>query len=206
MYIVVEGNIGAGKSSLIKALTYKFKDVLGCNVLMQLEKLDKWRNYNGINVLEYMYKGRDNWSFKFQVLALIDSIKNEIKASKFNGFAFTERSSLSVLEIFSPLLCSRADLSILKDLKSLNTGKPPDFIIYLRTDPKVCYKRVMARGRPEEVGYISEEYINNIHYLHEELFRNISKSQKILILDGTEDVDILVDTLFKILVDSYNEE
>lgn len=42
-----------------------------------------------------------------------------------------------------------------------------DLIIYLRTDPAVAHKRIMARGRPEETG-ITEEFISVLHDRHED--------------------------------------
>lgn len=45
------------------------------------------------------------------------------------------------------------------------TVKPSGFI-YLQTDPKVCYQRLVKRNRSEEVG-VSLEYLELLHNKHE---------------------------------------
>ena len=55
-----------------------------------------------------------------------------------------------------------------------------DAYIYLRTDPKISYKRIQKRARKEEK-QISYEYVLEIHNKHEDW---LSTKQNVLILDG----------------------
>src|SRR5436190_2803485 len=152
MFIAVEGNIGAGKSCLIDALNNRLRNMC-CDVAMLQEPLDKWTNYFGFNMLKALYDNKQYWGFRFQIMTLIDSVRNEIEASKYTGFVLVERTSLSTLNVFSKALCTDIEINILKDLRSLfSEYTNPDIVIYLRTLPNICYQRVINRGRKEEIG------------------------------------------------------
>jgi deoxynucleoside kinase len=47
--ITIEGNIASGKSTLVSSLDENLIEVL-------TEPLEKWKNWNGLNLLELMYK------------------------------------------------------------------------------------------------------------------------------------------------------
>jgi len=191
MFIVVEGNIGAGKSVLIEALTAKLRKA-GQTVKMRLEPVEAWRNYYGVNILKSLYENQDYWAFRFQTVAMMGCIKNESVVD--NDILITERSSLTCLEIFGPLLCSDIEVNILRDLRKLIPTNDPDFVVYVRTEPKECYKRLLRRGREEEVGSVDLQYIEKIHYLYESLFQK-KRFNKLIVVNGVSDVNVLVETI-----------
>jgi len=202
MFIVVEGNIGAGKSYLIRALHSKLRD-LGCDVVMQLERINKWRNYNGVNMLKSFYDNKDYWAFRFQIVALLDSIKNEMKATTVDGVILAERSTLSVLEIFSPINCTDLEICILKDIATHLPASKPDIVIYIRTEPDICYQRLKKRGRQEEVGVITQTYIDNLHDLHEKIFNKsnqIWNGDNLLVVDGKDDINVILDKVLNKII------
>ena len=45
-----------------------------------------------------------------------------------------------------------------------------NYYIYIRSCPHKCYERILSRGRPNELS-ISDEYLNEIHNLHEETYK-----------------------------------
>jgi deoxyadenosine/deoxycytidine kinase len=66
----IEGNIGAGKSTLIELL--KDKLVNDENIIFVSEPLDMWQNIqdnNGVNMLTKFYENQDKYAFPFQVMA-----------------------------------------------------------------------------------------------------------------------------------------
>ncbi|TLY46826.1 MAG: hypothetical protein E6K54_07960 [Gammaproteobacteria bacterium] len=195
-HVVVEGNIGAGKTSLILALAELFKEE-NIFVTTQLEQIEKWRNYNGVNMLKSVYDNKD--VFQFQILALVDALKYEIcpDSDRSNGVLLIERSSFSVVEIFSTLLCTELENKILKDLRNklLPALKKPDVILYVRTDSRVCKKRVWNRGRKEEIT-IKKKYLDNLHVAHDTA---LAGNSDLLVVDGSKPINDLAQDIFQVL-------
>ena len=50
-------------------------------------------------------------------------------------------------------------------------GLIPDGFIYLAASPETCMRRMMLRGRGEEVG-VSLDYLGSLHTKHEEWLHN----------------------------------
>jgi len=196
MFIAVEGNIGAGKSVLIETLTAKLRNT-GRTVKMNLEPVETWRNYHDFNILKLLYESKDDWTFRFQLVALMSCIKNEGVVEQ--DILITERSSFSSLEIFGTLLCTNIEVQILRDLKNLIPTNNPDVVVYVRTEPKDCYERLIRRGRVEEVGNIDLVYIEKLHYLYESLFYK-KPFKKVIVVNGMNDVNTLVDTIMSTIL------
>lgn len=58
--VLIEGNIGSGKTTYLKYFE-KFNDVC-----LLTEPVEKWRNVNGVNLLELMYRDPKKWAMPFQ--------------------------------------------------------------------------------------------------------------------------------------------
>jgi len=125
---------------------------------------------------------------------MMGCIKNEAAIEQ--DYLITERSSFSSLEIFAPLLCSDLDVHILRDLKNLVPTNDPDVVVYVRTEPKDCYMRLIQRGRLEEVGTVDLLYIEKLHCLYETIFKK-SRFNRLIVVNGKVDVNILVDTILR---------
>lgn len=70
--IIVEGNIGAGKTTFLNhLLRYANAEIL-------FEPLEKWRDLNGFNLLQKMYENVEKWSFPFQSYALLTQLQLSI--------------------------------------------------------------------------------------------------------------------------------
>ena len=75
-FISIEGNIGAGKSTLVDIL----KKILGKeleSVFLQ-EPVDTWLNTvneEGKNILDLFYNNQERWSYSFQMNAFITRLK-----------------------------------------------------------------------------------------------------------------------------------
>ncbi|MFO0001326.1 MAG: deoxynucleoside kinase, partial [bacterium] len=89
-----------------------------------------------------------------------------------------ERSILSGFQIFTRTALHRQEISGLENCmlhfmnkifteKMLGDFCKPDLIIYLCTDPDICFQRLKHRCRWEEKG-IKLEYLNQLHQAHEE--------------------------------------
>ena len=43
-----------------------------------------------------------------------------------------------------------------------------DLVVYIRSDPTILQERILARGREEEEGALSQDYLTDLHRRHED--------------------------------------
>ena len=60
-HVLVEGNIGVGKSTFLNRL----KENLGNDATVFTEPVELWTNFKGTNLLQQMYDNPDRNSFRF---------------------------------------------------------------------------------------------------------------------------------------------
>jgi deoxyguanosine kinase len=203
--ISVDGNIGSGKSTLIKILRDRMK-----NYVFVDEPIKEWTeatDENDKNLLAHFYEDKNRWAYTFQNYAfitrsrnLLDSL-NEQRKKIFNKgilemiydlfnnkktIIFTERSTLTDRYVFADMLHSSGNINNLEwtmymawyDL--FKTSLNIDHVIYLKTDPEKSYQRVSKRARDEESN-ISKNYLTDLHNKHEEWLNN---QPNVLTLNG----------------------
>lgn len=73
--IIVEGNIGSGKSTFLDNVTKSKPDLF--EVLS--EPVKKWKNIEGHNLLDLMYKDAERWSLVFQSYAQLTMMEQHVK-------------------------------------------------------------------------------------------------------------------------------
>jgi deoxyadenosine/deoxycytidine kinase len=189
MKITIEGNIASGKSTLALKLQEKYR------IPTFLEKIDSW------TLLGQFYENPERWGFTFNVEVLLSMMewKNN------NYLSIYERSPLSCAYVFtqhqydSGVLNKKEHDIFQKIYKEF--GWDQDYIIYIETDPNVCFERLQKRNRSCE-SQVSLSYLEDIHKKHSDMikFVKINKpSVKICIVDGNQDYDALFDNVCKIL-------
>lgn len=187
--INIIGNIGSGKSTLIKVLKSYFNklDFLG-------EPIDLWTQSlspetSGPSALGVFYSDPAKYSALFQVY--VSCTKREQRAGVQSPIFFQERGFESDRRIFTESArrgYSPFEWKVLETFfQSANTDPDIQVLhIYLRTDPGVCYDRMMRRARAEERA-VAFEYIENLHELHEKWY---SENQSpVLVLCGELDFE-----------------
>lgn len=155
---VVAGNIGAGKSELVK----------------RIEKLGFWAAYESVDDNPYLslfYKNQKEWSFRLQIYFLCKRVEDLISMSQLDGNKIFDRSIYEDAKIFSRALYVNEDMSeddyalYLKTYHTIVNRQAsllplPTHLIYLHTSPKMCIKRVKHRGRDIEkeidLGYLKQ--------------------------------------------------
>lgn len=191
--VAVEGNIASGKTTLLRYFS-KFDDALVCQ-----EPVDKWRNVKGHNLLGYMYNDPPRWSLAFQTyvqLTMIDQHKSKIPSGK--RVKLMERSLFSakycfVENLYVSARITEVEYAVLSEWFEwlvANDGPHLDLIVYLRTDPIVCWNRIQARHRPEEI-HIPKDYLQSLHNLHEDWLvrrRKFSVPCPVLVLNADGDL------------------
>lgn len=202
--VVVEGNIGSGKTTFLQPFMESTKNSL--NPISELvevteEPVSKWRNCQGTNLLQLMYEDPKRWSLMFQTYVHLTMIQNHTSPctkpirlmerslarycfleNLYNGGNMTDAEYAVLSEWFNFLItCPQLDLKI-------------DQIVYLRTDPEVAYERIKKRSRPEE-HLIPFTYLKDLHELHEDWLVRKTKFQPlaapVTIIDANADLEIL---------------
>jgi len=178
--VSVEGNIGAGKSTIIENLQEKYIDDRRFHFL--LEPVHQWENIkdkNGKNMLQKYYENPTRYAFAFQIMAFqtrlqllkdtLDYIDDEVTT------IVMERSLDADFHIFAKML---AEEELMEDVefeiyKGMSAEALKEYgvdgIIWLDTEYDECYQRVQKRSREgEENGKISLKYLAKCHEYHVE--------------------------------------
>lgn len=92
--IFVEGNIGAGKSTLMRWLA-NFEEIE-----VFYEPVEDWQNINGHNLLELMYQNPERYAFVFQMYVMISMLQQRSVSSSKKDIRVTERSLASAKHCF----------------------------------------------------------------------------------------------------------
>lgn len=185
MIITIGGNIGCGKSTLLENLRNKGKEVIP-------EAVDKWGSW-----LDLFYSDMKRFGFGFQMKVLFDFIDAPPPG------AITERSPLDALYIFAKTLfhsetLSHMEYNLFNDYVH-KIGWKPDYYIYLRTDPIVCFERIHIRSREAENG-VTFEYVKTIHEMYEhfcEILKNLGIT--VFTVDANQTPERVQETVERIL-------
>lgn len=189
----IDGNVGAGKSTAVNALQ-KSMTVVGnikIPVIYLLEPVSVWESIqdsNGQSIIEKYYKNQSKYAFSFQMMAFITRIRQikKIMNSCNNAIIVCERSVFTDKEIFAKMLyddkkIEEVEYSIyLKWFNEFVENIPISGIIYIKTDPEICEKRIIKRNRKGEK--IPLKYLQNCHFYHENWLNNTDTP--VLTLDG----------------------
>jgi deoxyguanosine kinase len=194
-YLVIEGNIGAGKTTLAQMISEKYKTKL---VLEQ---------FADNPFLPRFYENQEQYSFPLEMAFL---------AERYNQL----NRELSHLDLFSPFTIS--DYYFMKSLIfAQNTLQPdeynlyrqfftiiyekmpkPDLYVYLHKDADLLLKNIAVRGRTYEA-FITKEYLEKISQGYFGYFKQQTDFPVVIIdtngIDFVEkpaDFEKLTDTIF----------
>ena len=200
-----DGNIGSGKSSVVKYFTKNFENFCIKNnknykICFLEEPVELWESIIDIesneNIIEKFYKDEKKYSFAFQIMAYISRLSLLKKALNNNyDFIFTERSIYTDRNIFAKMLFLEHKMNNIEwqiynkwfdEFSSINKNIK---IVYIRTTPEICNKRIEKRNRKGE--NIPVEYLKNCHYYHDSWLNNPEQieSGKVLIINGNEETN-----------------
>ncbi len=183
---LLEGNIGAGKTSLGKALKqsgqFEFLE----------EPVEVWRQGFANNLFEMFYSNMERWSFTFQIMAFTTRAKtwSEILEKVQGNRVVLERSIYTDKNVFAKNLYNVGAMNDsewqvygqLWDFLAKNYCDKPDKIIYLRTPAELCLERIKSRGRAEE-DKMPLDYLKRLEDLHDDWLMDHPDT---IILDGSK--------------------
>lgn len=188
--LVIEGNVGAGKSTFLKLLSSHL------DIHPVFEPHQRWQDVEGENLLDKFYKETKRWSYTFQSYAFVS------RAVEHDAHIKKSEKPVLVLErsVFSDRYCFAKNLFEMGMMNELEWQlyqewfswlvyqyvTLPTGFIYLQTDPNICYERMRRRSRSEE-GAVSLDYLNMLHGKHEDWLVN-----KLAIDDKVKQLPVLV--------------
>lgn len=174
-YVVVAGNIGAGKSSLTRVLGDYFK----------------WETFfESVGDNPYLadfYNDMQRWSFHLQVYFLTSRFKLQRYITESARSIIQDRSIYEDAEIFARNLnnlgyMSDRDYDSYKELFDIMSGylRPPDLLIYLQASVPTLVKHIQSRGRNFESS-IRIDYLERLNVLYEDWFNRYNLGPKMVV-------------------------
>jgi deoxyadenosine/deoxycytidine kinase len=200
--VSIDGNIGSGKSTIVKYLKSNLKEYIKkesgseFNICILEEPVNIWNEIvdkkDGKNIIEKYYEDQEKYSFAFQMMAYISRLSQIKKAIDENCYdiIITERSILTDKHIFAKMLyddnkINDIEYSIyLKWFDEFNHVIDNIKIIYIKTSPEVSCKRVLKRQRLGE--NISLDYLKKCHDYHEDILK---ENYNIILINGNIEAD-----------------
>lgn len=192
----IEGNIGSGKSTLVKILKQHYSDH---DVVFLDEPVDVWesiKDSSGETILSKFYADQDKYAFSFQMMAYVSRIARlrQILRSHPNSIIITERSVLTDKNVFAKMLYDDKKIEeinyqiYLQWFDEFSQDLPLIGIIYVKASAETCYNRVIKRGRNGET--IPLEYLENCNNYHNNW---LNQQDIVLTLNANEDKEEIVD-------------
>ena len=185
----LEGNIGAGKTTILKIIGKNFKDVEFVE-----EPVKQWQNLGGMNLLDSFYTDPKRWGFSFEFFSMLTKIKALLNAANSDKpIIIIERSILSN-KVFMDISEELGKLDKMEYRMLMNTY---DFyiqhvypqlsgIIYLDTPVDECIRRITKRNRGEECS-IEKSYLELLKKKFDEMAN--SSTMLVIRIDGMYDCE-----------------
>ena len=185
----LEGNIGAGKTTIMKIIGQYFTSVEFVE-----EPVSQWQNLGGMNLLDAFYSDPQRWGFSFEFYSMLSKIKALLNAANSDKPVIVIERSILSNKVFMDLSHELGKLEEMEFRMLMNTY---DFylqhvypqlsgIIYLDTPVDECIKRITKRNRGEECS-IERSYLQKIKEKMDVMAN--SSTMKVIRIDGMYDCE-----------------
>ena len=185
----LEGNIGAGKTTIMKIIGQHFTSVEFVE-----EPVSQWQNLGGMNLLDAFYSDPQRWGFSFEFFSMLSKIKALLNAANSDKPVIVIERSILSNKVFMDLSHELGKLEEMEYRMLLNTY---DFylqhvypqlsgIIYLDTPVDECIKRITKRNRGEECS-IGRSYLQSLKEKMDKVAN--SSTMKVIRIDGMYDCE-----------------
>ena len=184
MKIAIEGNIGSGKSTILKSLSVLLAEE---NVPIFQEPVEEWHD-----LLSLFYSSPREYGFVLSMKVLM-SFRKALE----HPTCIIERSPISCRHVFSQMMYNEGNMTqhewdLFKEYWDLLSWTP-DVIIMIDTPASLCMTRIDTRGRGCE-SKISIEYVKRVEFQ----YSNMQKYSAVpfILIDGTRtEHEVLEDVL-----------
>lgn len=174
-FIVIEGNIGAGKTSLVKKIAHDF------HARTVLER------FEDNPFLPRFYENQERYSFPLELSFLADrynQVKNELNSlDLFSEFMIADYYFMKSL-IFASRTLQDDEYALYKQLFNIiyQQVPKPDLYVYLHSSVKRLLNNIELRGRDYEKS-IPSDYLESIQDAYFNFFKQ-QNQLKIIIIDN----------------------
>lgn len=181
-YIVVEGVIGVGKTTLVRRLSER----LNARTVLEVFEENPF--------LADFYSDRDRYAFQTEMFFLLSRYRQQENFAQEDLFA---RFSVSdylfhKCRIFASLTLTPDELTLFDrvyGILSANVPKP-DLVVYLHAPVDTLMERISRRGREYE-RHIERDYLSHLVGLYTDVFSNYTETA--LLTVDTQDVNFSED-------------
>jgi len=173
---IIEGNIGAGKSTFLRLLN----DSLPWITVAQ-EPVQNWNTEeNGESILSSFYTNPKRWAYTFETLTMLNRVRDYLEEQqKKAAVQFVERSIYSGHYCFAKNSFQSGFLNAMEwqlyqeffQFLTRTQCQQPEGFIYLRVNPETSYERMKRRNRSAE-STVPLAYLQDIHDLHDAFLIN----------------------------------
>jgi len=189
-HIVVEGPIGAGKTSLARRLADRF----GVQTVLEEPQANPF--------LERFYRDSARYALPTQLFFLFQRV-NQLRELAQRDLFESAAVGDFLLEkdpLFARLTLSDDELALYRQIfDSLKPQAPtPDLVIYLQAQPDTLVERVRKRGVPVEAS-ISEDYLRALADAYSRFFHHFDAAPLLIVnterlnpVDRDADLDLLL--------------
>ena len=179
-YIVIEGPIGVGKTSLTKLLAKEF------NARCILEKPEE------NPFLPQFYQDRKKYAFQTQIFFLLNRFQQQKEIAQLDLFNQVTLCDYLFAKdrLFASLNLDNHELALYEQIFHLLTGQipSPDLVIFLQAKPEVLFHRIKSRNIPYE-REIDLEYLKMLTEAYNYYFFNYDHTP--LLVVNTSEIDFV---------------
>ena len=194
-FIVVEGPIGVGKTTLARKLANNLNSELLLEKFLENPFLEKF------------YKDIDKYALSTQLHFLL---QRKVDLSKLDSVGSSNKNYVSDYfidkdKLFAKTVLSRNEFELyIKIFNALNITIPkPDLIIYLQAEPDILLERIKLRGNGFEKN-ITKDYLQKITDAYTQFFYSYKDSPLLII--NTSRVDVNKSHDYVMLLDEISKD
>jgi deoxyadenosine/deoxycytidine kinase len=179
-YIVIEGPIGVGKTSLAKLLAKEFR----ARCVLELPE--------GNPFLSHFYQDRKKYAFQAQVFFLLTRFQQQQEISQLDLFNQVTLSDylFDKDRIFALLNLDEHEFALYEKIFQLLGGRipTPDLVIFLQAKPEVLLHRIKSRNITYE-REIELDYLKRLTEAYNDYFFHYEQSP--LLVVNTSEIDFV---------------